>query len=259
MKNIRQTQRETKNYLRANHKTKYPIERKPIQKEVVYVAPDSCILIDIEKIRTKRLAYKKDPDYFKSLNSILKVSKEKKNGKFGHGLVVLMLLPATKEELSDYHGKFHETMKNIIDNHTLVVEINKDFLPDFEKLEKKLVKEYIEKGIFLPDQAMDARYVAEASIFNLQTISRDNDVIRKENGRLEKLKAINRRVLGGDFDGFQASPIKSSTFIGKIKKNMAFPTPERFEILSKENIITIKELSNKNMQRNKFDKPKNRV
>ncbi len=232
---------DTKNYLRANQKQNFQSQRHNEQRELVYVAPDACILIDIEKMKTSRIS-KAVPEYMHSLNLLLRLSKARIGDRFANGSVVMMLMPATQEELSNYHGKYHEVIEKILNKHVLIAEIDEHYHSQFQQLENTLVKAYRDRGLFSPNQTMDAKLVAEASIFNIPVISRDNHIVGKENDKIGKIREVNESILGTY--QHQAFPIKIKTFVSRVLKNNPSPAPDNFVYLSKNTQKTLKQMNN---------------
>ncbi len=231
---------ETKKFLRANKKQKFPVQH-TTERELVYVAPDACIWIDLEWIGRGR-SNKAIQEYMSNLNLLLRFSKARNGEKFAKGLVVMMLMPATREELSTYQGKYHDVIERILRKYAFVVEIDEQYEQQFKQLESQLVKAYMEKELFTPTQAMDAKLVAQASIFNIPVVSRDNHIVGKENSKIEKIKEINKEILG-TYE-HQAFPIKIKTFVSRVAKHNPSPAPDNFVYLTKGNQKELKSMNN---------------
>ena len=231
---------ETKKFLRANQKQKFPVQHTS-ERELVYVAPDACIWIDLEWIGRGR-SNKAIQEYMSSLNLLLRFSKARNGEKFANGLVVMMLMPATREELSTYQGKYHDVIERILKKYAFVVEIDEQYEQQFKQLESQLVKAYMEKELFTSTQAMDAKLVAQASIFNIPVVSRDNHIVGKENSKIEKIKEINKEILG-TYE-HQAFPIKIKTFVSRVVKHNPSPAPDNFVYLTKGNQKELKSMNN---------------
>lgn len=211
--------------------------------ELTYVAVDSCILIDMMHMIAGHSRKFKDTQYFDKLQRLLdncvfdEFGKKRKNGR-----IVLCLLPSVKRELSDEFGQLHSSIKNFIENRTLEIKIDENYLHSFNKKVEKLVKEYAKKGYFLDKEGqptMDAYHFAQSSILNLTLISRDRHIIKNfrdknPEKKVEQLKFVNRRQLNGDFDGLQAESRSIHNFFALYDRSERMPTIENFVILERK-------------------------
>lgn len=232
---------DTKNFHRANQKRRFPSQRQYESRQPVYIVPDSCILIDIEKLnlgKTERLNH----EYIHNLKTLLRITKKFSDDRYSRGQVIMLLMPATHKELSNYQGRFHNVIAKVLREHVLTVEIDDFYINEFTELENKLVNAYISQGLFTNTQKMDARLVAESSIFNIPVLSQDNHIIGRGNGKLEKIKEINESILG--FYQHQASPVKIKTLLSRIAKNRPSPEPDNFVYFSNNTQQALKQANN---------------
>lgn len=222
-------------YFYTKHKHKKP--------KLTYVALDTNIIIDMEKIIRGTAPIKKSPQYFSSLHKLLDNSALTKNGKRNpNGHIVFCVLPSVYLELVDHDGHIFAPLKQFIENRTLIFKPNLATQKQLTKYSNKLAKEYKHNNLFIEQKSdaeelmMDAFVVAESAIFNINLISRDSDVtidFSKKNPKykIEKIKHINRKALAFLGEN-QAEVMRVDYFLDKFHKDVIMPRPANIELLS---------------------------
>ncbi|MBP3431275.1 MAG: hypothetical protein J6K39_00210 [Clostridia bacterium] len=222
-----------------------------------FIAVDSCILIDIERLFTNRLSSSISADYKTCLSGLVKGSRLGADGEIKKGKFVLMLLPCVADELSNYQGEFHNVMKTSVLPYTFKIEIADELKDAFEGETLRLVRAYNKAGLFLDEHGMptlDGVIVAQASILNLNLISRDSHIVKNVHKKAEKIMSINRKHLQSDFNGFQARPVKLEQFFNTYMKGNPIPYPENAEYLSNQSYFRLKELGFREGDRSQLSK-----
>ena len=222
-------------YFYTKHKTRKP--------KLTYVALDTNIIIDMEKIVRGTAPIRKSPKYYSSLHKLLENNALTKNGKRNpNGHIVFCVLPSVYLELVDHNGHIFEPLKQFIENRTLIFKPNLATQKQLTKISNKLAKEYKNNQLFVEHKGnaeelmMDAFVVAESAIFNINLISRDSDVTidfsqRNPKRKVEKIKHINRKTLAFLGDN-QAEVMRVDYFLDKFHKDVIMPRPENIELLS---------------------------
>lgn len=202
------------------------------RKGLIYIALDSCIVIDMMKMLRSNRPYNTYSQYFKGLRKLLNHSVFGKDHNYNKdGDIVFCILPHVLQELTDSNGEIYSSMQGFVKDRMVILEIDKEYQGSFEKKVSKISKKYCELGYFLGEDNLpttDSLIVAESAIFNLNLLSRDHHICldKKDRNPYEKIKRIlevNRRALSNDFDGKQAQPLRIDAFMREFDKEAIMP------------------------------------
>lgn len=179
-----------------------------LPKNIIYVALDTCILIDMEKYTRKSAPIRKSPAYFSAIRNLLSNSYFTKDGaRNPAGRIVFCILPTVLEELSDKKHLIYKPLKEFVENRAIILTPRDSLKSSFNRKLEKITTRYKEKGYFLDKRNQttfvkrDGYAVAEAAIFNLIFVSRDKHITINYNDKnpqkkLEEITTINRKALG---------------------------------------------------------------
>lgn len=248
--------------LKTNHRV-YPtskINNEKRQKgEIIYIAVDSCILFDLaNKCKGKRNG-NWTKEYMSCLNRLLFNNVFDNDGNRNlSGRIAICITPTVMEELVDQNGGLvYNCVSEIVRNKTIPISVNKNYKIAFDKQRDRLITAYNNAGYFLDENgapSKDAFIMAEASIFNLTLISQDKH-FTKENTeeetkrKIEKILSINRSILDGDFNGYQAQPRKLENFFGVLSKGQKISSIENTSILSESSFNRLNSITNSKPQK----------
>ena len=191
--------------------------------ELTFLALDSCAIFDMMNMlrgRTKGTSL-----YHKALRVYLDNCVFRADGtRNPNGRYVFCITPSVQKEMPHKNGNIDADLKQFLDSRVISLEVEFEYLGKFKKLTNSLIEQYAMKKIFVDDKGhpvADTRHVAEASFFNLTLVSGDKLIIKNfhekdPDRKIEILKSVNRRILGGDFDGYQAIPRSPRSALGVV-------------------------------------------
>lgn len=223
--------------------------------EIIYIAPDSCIIFDLCNKMKGRTNSKRSKAYYNNLERLLISSvydwegQVKNTGKFA-----ICILPAVMEEMLNEDGVLYDLVKDFLITKTIPLSINPNYQIAFDKKVNQLVTAYNKAGYFVDKQGNptnDAYIMAQASIFNISIITQDYHFTREtteasNEKKIEKIKFINRKILGGDFDGVQTEPKQIENFFKGLSKGAKVPTLQNTSILAVQTQEKVSNISNSN-------------
>ncbi len=204
-----------------------PYSKKEAKHQLIYVALDTNIIIDMVHILDGTSHNKKSPQYYASLKQLLERSILSKNhARNKKGDVVFCVTPTVLKELSNENGEIYSCVRNFINNRTVVLQIDESYQRYFRKKIDKMSEEYYNAGFFREkngELTNDALITAESLYFNLTLLSRDSHISidrhdKNPQRKIEKIKSINRRMLSSDFNGNQAEPRRLNNFFIEVEK-----------------------------------------
>jgi len=242
--NTRTKQKRKSNYKSTlkstEHYSRFPTEKRK-KGELTFVALDSCIIFDMVKMLTGKT--RKDSLYHKCLKTLLDLCAYRADGtRNPNGKYVFCITPSVQKEMPHKNGHIDAELKYFLDKRVVSLEVDFEHSGKFMRKANQLIDEYARTKIFLDDKGnvvADTRHIAEASLFNLTLISGDKLIIKNfheknPEEKIEKLKHINRKVLGGDFDGYQAIPRSPRSALGVIANGKRLSAPENLTITTPE-------------------------
>lgn len=221
---IKSNERELKRYNLRFYYTPYVSTK---SKKLIYLALDSCIIIDMVKLLRGTAPIKRSPEYFTVLKNILNRNVFSKNGRRNkQGDLVFCITPTVLKEISNEKGEIFDCLKKFLNERVMILKIDDSYKKHYSKTISQLTNKYYENYLFVNDKnelTTDAFIVAEASFFNLTLLSRDKHIcinIRDidPTRKIEKIKFINRRVIQRQKNGPQAEPSKLKYLLKMIPK-----------------------------------------
>ena len=211
-------------------------KRTPSKQKLSYIALDTCIIIDMMKIKTGRIRREHNPSYYDNLMSIMQSNAFGKDGRRNpNGKLVLCLLPTVKKELSNEDGEFHTCIQEFLaKNRMLVLDLYEESAKSFDKKASKISREYYNRGFFVDKDKkpmVDGKIRAEAGIFNITLVSRDHHMVPnakepKTIHQAEAVKVINRRAMGGSFDASPAETMSPKHLLSELRAGRNLPNLE---------------------------------
>lgn len=196
-------------------------------KKLIYLALDSCIIIDMVKLIRGTAPIKQAPEYYTVLKNILDRDIIAKNGKKNkQGDLVFCITPTVLKEISNEKGEIFDCLRKFLNERIVILKIDDSLKKSYIKTISNLTNKYYENYLFVNDKnelTTDAFVLAEASFFNLTLLSRDKHIcidFREidPKGKIEKIKSINRKVIQREKNGPQAEPSRLKYLLKMISK-----------------------------------------
>lgn len=244
---------------------RFPTEKRK-KGEITFLTLDSCVIFEMIKIIKGKVRVKDGKlcsIYHATLKRIMDSNVYNADGtRNPNGRYALCITPTVREEMYYKNGGIDRELKNFLDKRIISLDVAPENMLVFKKKVLKLVQEYKNKGIFVDDNGnavADTKIVAESSIFNLTLLSGDKLIIKnfqekEPEKKIEQLKSINRRLIGGDFNGYQAIPRSPRSALGMVANGKKLSSPENLTVTTFETQAKIynelKYISHKDYVRN---------
>jgi len=240
------------------------------------IALDSCAFIDMAKLVLNHPISKKDQKYFAQLSMILQSNvlrpdmSRKKSGRFA-----IFMLPSVEEELSNKNGELYRDIEALCNATGIIrLKVANEFQSEFQNIRDYLVSQYAKKRLFLERDRLssqksqssskkhfadlddllpvertdkklyipshDSKIVAEATLFNLTLMSRDQHIVPRieESYKTDILLSINKKYCRFD-TSYYAQPRRVENIVDMVSKSATFPHMQNDYCLSKENKLTL--------------------
>lgn len=196
-------------------------------RNLIYIALDSCIIIDMVKIIRGRIPTNKSHEYYMSLKNLLDRSVLTKNHKKNKkGDIVFCITPTVLKEISNEKGEIFSCLKKFINDRIIVFKVDESHMKSFNTTISKLTNKYYENDLFVNEKnelTTDAFVVAEASFFNLTLFSRDKHICidfkdELPMDKIQKINYTNKKILDRMNPGPVAEPTRLKYLITSIDK-----------------------------------------